>query len=46
MENAGDRQLQERIQFVANRELRIAVATRAAIDYLIEAHYAAEEDID
>jgi hypothetical protein len=46
LENPGDLQLQERIQFIANRELRIAVATRAAIDSLIETHYAPIEDTE
>ena len=46
MEDPGDFQLQEKIQFIANRELRIAVATRAAIDYLVAAYYAAVDDSD
>lgn len=46
LEDAGDFQLHERIRFIADRELRIAVATRAAIDYLIEAHYATVVDAE
>jgi hypothetical protein len=46
LEDPADLQLQERIQFIANRELRIAVATRAAIDYLIEAHYSTGDDAE
>ena len=46
LEDPADLQLQERIQFIANRELRIAVATRAAIDYLIEAHDSTGDDAE
>src|SRR5580765_5074161 len=46
LENPGDFQLRERIQFIANRELRVAVATRAAVDHLIEAYYATVEETD
>ena len=46
LEDPGDRKLHERIQYIADRELRIEVAPRAALEYLIAAHYAAEEETE
>src|SRR5207302_5691313 len=40
MEDPDDFDLQDKIRYIADRELRIAAATSAAVDFAIETYYA------